>query len=149
MLLGCPPTSVSTVRWDNTNAFTLYFAPATRSRQHRAAKQLLFESEYDNDERGRMETKNEPFDRYFMTSLSSGDKVLGRTAIHYWKNSPLWWEITEFAEALLTESFFVVLIILTQEALTQINGANYVPFTKARFPEVSFENLPAIFLLLQ
>jgi hypothetical protein len=44
------------------NAFTLYFALATRSRQHRAAHQL-YSNEYDNDERGRREmAKKEPFD---------------------------------------------------------------------------------------
>jgi hypothetical protein len=41
----------------------------------------------------------------------------------------------EFAEALLTGIFFVVLIIITQEALRmQVNGANYVPFTKGSIP---------------
>jgi hypothetical protein len=41
----------------------------------------------------------------------------------------------EFAEALLTGIFFVLLIIITQEALRmQLNGANYVPFTKGSIP---------------
>jgi hypothetical protein len=134
-----PATSVVTARSTTTpTPLPSTFALATRSRHHRAAKQLYSNQSNDNDEKEE-ETKKESFDldKFLDTPFFEPDKVLKDE-----NSNPVLKKFAsfvlgdyEFAEALLTGIFFVVLIIITQEALRmQLNGANYVPFTKGSIP---------------
>jgi hypothetical protein len=134
-----PPTSVSTARSKTTpTPLPCNFALSSRSRHHRAAEQLYSNQSNDSDEK-KEEPNKEPFDleTFLDKPFFEPDKVLKDE-----NSNPLLKKFAafvmgdyEFAEALLTGIFFVVLIILTQEALrAQINGANYVPFTKGTIP---------------
>jgi hypothetical protein len=135
-----PATSVVTARSTTTRTPSpSRFALTTRSRHYRAAEQLYSNQSNDNDEKGDEEMKKESFDldKFLDTPFFEPDKVLKDE-----NSNPVLKKFAafvlgdyEFAEALLTGIFFVVLIIITQEALRmQVNGANYVPFTKGSIP---------------
>jgi hypothetical protein len=134
-----PPTSVSTALSKTApTPLPCSSALSSRSRHHRADKQLYSNQSNDSDEK-KEETNKEPFDldAFLDKPFFEPDKVLKDE-----NSNPLLKKFAafvlgdyEFAEALLTGIFFVVLIIITQEALRmQINGANYVPFTKGTIP---------------
>jgi hypothetical protein len=133
-----PPTSVATAPSKPTSTpLPCSFSLATRSR-HPAAHKLYSNQSNENDEKDE-ETKKESFDldEFLDKPFFEPDKVLKDE-----NSNPLLRKFAafvlgdyEFAEALLTGIFFVVLIIITQEALRmQLNGANYVPFTKGSIP---------------
>jgi hypothetical protein len=135
-----PSTSVATARSKKTlTPLPCSFALTTRSRHHRTSKQLSSNQSNDNDEKGDEKMEKESFDleKFLDTPFFEPDKVLKDE-----NSNPLLKKFAafvlgdyEFAEALLTGIFFVVLIIITQEALRmQLNGANYVPFTKGSIP---------------
>ena len=136
-----PPTSVATARSKTTPTHLPFrFALATRVRRDRAPSNQLYSNQSsDNDEKGEEELKKKSFDleEFLDTPFFEPDKVLKDE-----NSNPLLKKFAafvlgdyEFAEALLTGIFFVVLIIITQEALRmQLNGANYVPFTKGSIP---------------
>jgi hypothetical protein len=133
-----PSTCVTTARSKPTpTPLPCSFALATRSR-HRAAYQLYSNQSNDNDDEEE-ETKEKSFDmdKFLDTPFFDPDKVLNDA-----NSSPLLKKFAAFvqqdyetAEAVLTGLFFVLLIIGTQEVLRmQLNGANYVPFTRGTIP---------------
>jgi hypothetical protein len=136
-----PSTSVATTRSKPTpTPLRCSFALATRSR-HRAAQQLYSNQSNDNEsDKEEEEAKKEgSFDmnEFLDTPFFDPDKVLNDA-----NSSPLLKRFAAFvqqdyetAEAVLTGLFFVMLIIGTQEVLRmQMNGANYVPFTRGTIP---------------
>jgi hypothetical protein len=135
-----PPTFVATAQSKTApTPLPFSFALATRSPYRCAAHQLYSNQSNDNDEKGEEELKKTSFDldEFLDKPFFEPDKVLKDE-----NSNPLLKKFAafvlgdyEFAEALLTGIFFVVLIIITQEALrVQLNGANYVPFTKGSIP---------------
>jgi hypothetical protein len=137
-----PPTSVGTARSKPKPTPTPLLLPysfslATTSR-HRAAQQL-YSNQSNDEEEEEEETKKGSFDmdEFLDTPFFDPDKVLKDE-----NSSPLLKRFAAFvqgdyqtAEAVLTGLFFVILIIITQEVLRmQLNGANYVPFTRGTIP---------------
>lgn len=136
-----PPTSFATARSKPTpTPLPFGVAFGTKSR-HCAAQKLYSNLSNDNDEEEKTEeeTKKGSFDmdEFLDTPFFDPDKVLKDQ-----NSNPLLKKFAafvqgdyEFAEAVLTGIFFVVLIIITQELLRlQLNGANYVPFTRGAIP---------------